>query len=150
MLFFIQVLNTCMFQTLHMQINIKDEMWCERFQTQTQATPDHSTCTSPILRITNTGHHFDQERVTGVNFKQLSDPVLQYLVLVLVLKLYLSTVFHVLVLVLVLEGEVLVLVLVLETKVLVLVLVLRLCTCLHAKNHFESITIYQQRNFCQS
>ena len=48
-----------------LQINIKDEMWCERFQTQTQATPDHSTCTSLILRITNTAHHFDQERVTS-------------------------------------------------------------------------------------
>ena len=44
------------------------------------------------------------------------------MVLVLVLKLYLSTDFHVLVLVLVPEGDVLVLVL--ETKVLVLVLVL--------------------------
>jgi len=42
------------------------------------------------------------------------------LVLGLILKLYLSTDFHVLVLVLVVEGEVLVLVL--ETKVLVLVL----------------------------
>jgi len=54
--------------------------------------------------------------------------------------LYLSTDFHVLVLVLVLEGEVLVL----ETNVLDWYWYLRLCTCRHAKNHSESVTIYQQ------
>ena len=25
---------------------------------------------------------------------------------------------------------------------------LRLCTCCHPQNHYELLTIYQQRNFC--
>jgi len=69
--------------------------------------------------------------------------------LVFVLKLYLSTDFHVLVLVLVLEGDVLVL----ETKELCTgtgTRYLSLCTCRHAKNHSQSVKIYQWRNFCQS